>query len=171
MEDQPGLQKQHSSQIKDKEGEKDKDKQLVKKQSTFSKLKTMKKEMEKKVQEAKKKFNAYVQNDEKTKKEIKQKEEQDKAKKKIQQEKVSENFKKLRGKIVDLIQQIDFKRVFREANISQLNTQILDVGETKVVDGEFVPDEVWELYYEYLKIVNSRVQKLRKNYAFDNKLA
>lgn len=90
-------------------------------------------------------------------KEIKQKEEQNKAKKKLEANKVSDKFKHLRGKIVDLIFQIDFKRIYREANISQLNTQILDVGETKVVDDEFVPDEVWELYYEYLKILNGRV--------------
>lgn len=56
-----------------------------------------------KVEEVTKKTKAKVKNDDKMLKEIKQKEEQNKAKKKLEANKVSDKFKHLRGKIVDLI--------------------------------------------------------------------
>jgi hypothetical protein len=98
-------------------------------------------------------------NEERKKKGEKDSSKTDSAKKKAQQ---SERFLELKQQIVPLIEAINFKKMYRETNTSQLNSQLFEHKDIEVMFDEEVADEQWELYLEYLLLLYEGITKLRQ---------
>ncbi|KRX03632.1 hypothetical protein PPERSA_04184 [Pseudocohnilembus persalinus] len=84
---------------------------------------------------------------------------------------VSPKFQYLKNRIIQLIEEINFKKIARETNQSEINTHILEHGVTEITDFPKLSDQEWILYYDYLIYINEQCLKLRKKYQQNDELA
>lgn len=72
---------------------------------------------------------------------------------------------------MELINEIKFKKIYRETNTSQLNNELFELKDQEVMFDEEICNEQWELYLEYLLLVKEGIQHLRKEFYYSNEQA
>lgn len=80
----------------------------------------------------------------------------------------SDIFRYLSKFLQALISDVDFKRIARETNQSQINNQLFNYKEKLIIDQAQCNDQIWQAFYEYIIYVNENLRKLRSTFNFSN---
>jgi len=59
--------------------------------------------------------------------------------------------------MISLLNIINYKKIARETNTSQMNPSILEYGEYETMDITIPSDKVWKAYYEYLVFLSENI--------------
>ncbi|CAD8106362.1 unnamed protein product [Paramecium primaurelia] len=87
-------------------------------------------------------------------------------------ENLSENFLYLKPKIQELLKEINFKKIARELNLSQLNQQLFSKeGTEDIIEFDGPTDAMWSAYYSYLMYLKQPIRQLREVFRISNEQA
>ncbi|CAD8097917.1 unnamed protein product [Paramecium sonneborni] len=84
---------------------------------------------------------------------------------------LSQMFMYLRPILIQLIQEIDFKRIAREVNQSGINQKLFNYGLDLYDDQDSPTDLEWVAFYYYLTHLHEQLDIARKSFKIDNDVA
>ncbi|CAD8176504.1 unnamed protein product [Paramecium pentaurelia] len=84
---------------------------------------------------------------------------------------LSQMFMYFRPILVELIKEIDFKRIAREVNQSGINQKLFNYGLDMYDDQDCPSDQEWAAYYFFLTHLHQQINATRQNFLINNDIA